>query len=219
MVSEISCSQTRSSTTSLIWVIFSCSAAKMSRGKNRTRYWSFDSVSLHITRIWEKWMQPIIVSFHPHTWCHQHHLVFIITIIIPIIWLPVLPCCLCDLPPLFFPPLALARTRARARTSGNSQSVYMYREGGGYLSPSLALSPYHCRAELQGQQRRQSSNSRSVRHRQTHRLTERQAPRLTDRRHRRILMGWIRTEQPGSWWDRTAWLLIFEGGLWYRYVE
>lgn len=50
----------------------------------------------------------------------------------------------------------LTHRHTRARTSGNSQSVYMYREGGGYLSPSLAFSRYHCRAELQGQQRQRA---------------------------------------------------------------
>lgn len=125
--------------------------------------------------------------------------------------------------------LPLLRARAhrhthrhtRARTSGNSQSVYMYREGGGYLSPSLALSRYHCRAELQGQQRQREDRAPTPDQWDTGRQTGWLRDRHPDshRRHHRIVMDWIRTEQPGSWWDRTAWLLFFEGGLWFRYVE
>lgn len=132
-------------------------------------------------------------------------------------------CCLCDLP------LSCGRARTdthkhrhkRARTSGNSQSVYMYREGGGYLSPSLALSRYHCRAELQGQQRQREDRAPTPDQWDTGRQTGWLRDRHPDwhRRHHRIVMDWIRTEQPDSWWDRTAWLLFFEGGLWFRYVE
>lgn len=114
--------------------------------------------------------------------------------------------------------LSSVHTRTGTHTSGNSQSVYMHREGG-YLPPSLSL-PLSLLVSLQSwaagaaeAESRESSNSQSVRHRQRDRPADRETGTQTDWQHHRTIMDWIRTMQPVSGWDRRTWLLFFGGTL------
>lgn len=137
--------------------------AKTCRGRNRAGYGSFDNMALYFTGVSET--NGCSQSFFLPT-----HTRGAINIILSSSWpssssfsssgyqfSPV--ACAIYLPLLRARAHRHTHRHTRARTSGNSQSVYMYREGGGYLSPSLALSRYHCRAELQGQQRQREDTA------------------------------------------------------------
>lgn len=101
------------------------------------------------------------------------------------------------------------QTRTHAHLETVKVSTFTGREGATSSPLSLALSRYHCRAELQREDRAPTPDQWDT-GRQTGWLRDRHPD--WHRRPHRIVMDWIRTEQPGSWWDRTAWLLFFEGG-------
>lgn len=199
-------------------------SANTCRGRNRAGFGSIDSVALYFTGVSETygWSQSFSLPTHTRG---------AINIIVSSSWpssssLPSsgyqLSPVACAIYLLLLRARAHRHTDTHARTHIWKQSKCLHVPGGRGLplplSRSLSVSLQSWAAGAAEAERRQSSNSRSVRHRQTDRLTERQAPRPTQT---------ASPDRNGLDQDRAARLLmrqdslasVFWGGDWFRYVE